>query len=71
MSETLIPTHETFDLWIAGLERAMDAWAARHGERPYGDGSLAETTGLECWRDYYEDGYSPHEAFLEDQSYWD
>jgi hypothetical protein len=65
------PTHETFELWIAELEKKMDDWAAKHGGRPYGDGSLAETTGLECWQGYYDDGYSPSAAFSEDQSYWD
>lgn len=65
------PTHETFEAWIADLEKIMDDWKAKHGERPYGDGTLAATTGLECWQGYYDDAYSPQAAFSEDQSYWD
>lgn len=69
---SLKPTHETFEAWIADLEIIMDEFASEYGGgRPYGDGTLAETTGLECWRGYYDGGYSPREAFDEDQTYWD
>ena len=69
---TLTPTHPTFEAWIADLEIIMDEYAAEYGGgRPYGDGTLAEMTGLESWRGYYDDAYSPREAFEEDQTYWD
>lgn len=65
------PTHNTFESWIADLEKIMDDWGAKHDGRPYGDGPLAETTGLKAWRGYYDDGYSPQDAFSEDQTYWE
>ena len=71
MSEIILPTHETFEAWIVDLEKLMDDWGEKNDGRPYGDGSLAETTGLKCWLSYYKDGYSPHDAFAEDQTYWE
>ena len=62
---------QPFDLWIAELEIVMDEWGKKHGGRPYGDGTLAETTGIECWKPYFDTGYSPLEAFAEDQTYWE
>ncbi len=55
----------------AEFEKYMDALDAEHASRgaPYGDGSLWETTGIECWLSYFEDGYSPAAALDEDQSY--
>ena len=33
----------------------------------YGSGSsLVRVTGLHCWQDYWEEGYSPQEAWDED-----
>jgi len=67
----MTPTHATFEEWITALELVMDDWGAKNDGRPYGSGSLAETTGLDCWRGYYNDGYSPRDAFSEDQTYWE
>lgn len=48
----------------------LDAADAQRG-RPYGEGSLWETTGAECWFTFFEDGYSPKDALAEDESCWD
>ena len=60
-----------FSDWIEELEQVMEAWKAKYGERPYGEPTLEETTGLECWRDAYDLGMSPQQAFDEDRSYWE
>jgi hypothetical protein len=65
------PTHASFAEWIVDLEKIMDGWKEKHGEKPYGDGPLSMTTGLESWRDFYDDGYSPLDAFEEDRTNWD
>lgn len=57
MPETTI----TFDEWLAELD-------ARGGDR-YGAGKVSENTGAECWRGYFDDGYSPQDALDEDWSY--
>jgi hypothetical protein len=51
----------------------MEAMDAEHAKRelPYGDGSLWQTTGAECWFNYFDEGFSPSEAFDEDLSYTD
>lgn len=36
---------------------------------PYGEGSLWQLTGAECWFDFYNDGIEPVAAIEEDQSY--
>lgn len=30
--------------------------------------SYTDDTGIECWCDYYEDGYTPEDAYAEDCS---
>lgn len=35
-------------------------------DRPYGDGSLAESTGIECWYAFFTEGSSPADALHED-----
>lgn len=53
----------TFDEWLERLE-AEDA-----KRQPSNSGwRLVEQTGRECWRAYYDDGYSPLAALLEDWS---
>ena len=49
----------TFEEWIA----ALDAEARRIG---YGSGSYSGMTGLDCWRDAYDDGMTPTDALAED-----
>lgn len=65
------PTHPTFEAWIAELEAIMDDWGKKHEGRPYGNGTLAETTGLSCWMQSYDEGLSPQDAFDEDRDCWD
>ncbi len=47
-----------FDKWL----KELDAVAAKNGQ----EGSLSEQTGKDCWRGYYDDGFSPLDAFIED-----
>jgi hypothetical protein len=37
--------------------------------RPSGPDGCLKNAGTDCRRRYFEDGYSPAEAFAEDQSY--
>jgi hypothetical protein len=37
----------------------------------YGDKGIIEQTGAECWRCYYDDGYTPEDALAEDLSHAD
>jgi len=50
-----------FELWFADLE----AVHKRYGS-PYGEGSLAENTGIECWMTAFEEGMSATDALDED-----
>ena len=50
--------------WFAALKREP------HLEEGYG-GPLQQSTGIGCWFDYYNDGYSTREAALSDMSYWE
>jgi hypothetical protein len=60
-----------FMKWIGRLEKVLKEWGDK-----YGDGSppyslpLADGTGLECWHQMYEEGFTPQEAFDEDRSNW-
>jgi hypothetical protein len=52
----------TFEQWLAQLDEVARA--------SFGfDGPITDDTGAECWRSYYEDGYTPRDALAEDQSY--
>lgn len=53
--------------WIVALEAVMLQHEKTHGWMPYAL-PLAESTGLDCWRGYYDDEYSPESAFSEDLS---
>lgn len=55
---------EAFGKWMAELD---DAHAAI--DSPYGVGSLWQTTGANCWFDYFENEFSPGDALAEDMSY--
>ncbi len=56
--------------WMADLEKIVASFGEQHEGHPYG-GPLIKSTGLWCWLPYFDDGYSPKEAFAEDRSYWD
>jgi hypothetical protein len=51
-------TNFTFWQWLGFLDGAAltCGWKYR----------IVEQTGDECWRDYYDDGYTPLEALTED-----
>jgi hypothetical protein len=63
----------TFEMWLDALEVIMKAWDDKHGNLPY-DLPL-ERTGhpgnVNSWRDSYDDGMTPQEAFDSDQTYWE
>ena len=59
----------TFDMWMERLEAIMREWERAWGNLPY-KLPLAESTGLDCWREMYDDGHSPQAAFWEDQESW-
>lgn len=46
-----------FEIWM----RELEAEHKRDGFA-YGDGSLWEMTGAECWLDYFKDGMTAREA---------
>ena len=50
--------HFTFEQWLGFLDGA--ALTCRWKYR------IAEQTGEECWKGYYDDGYTPLEALTED-----
>ena len=54
-------TRITFEYWLSALDKIAGS--------AYGEGRCSENTGQECWRSYYDLGYSPQAAFDEDQSY--
>ncbi len=50
--------HITFEQWL----EALDAAALTAGFK----GRIVKDTGDDCWRDYYDDGYTPRAALAED-----
>ena len=63
----------TFKDWLASLETVMREWDAKHGNLPY----TLPLTGVDnegnvlCWKDSYDDGMTPEEAFASDRTYWE
>ncbi|MGI9296394.1 MAG: hypothetical protein ACR2QC_00675 [Gammaproteobacteria bacterium] len=53
--------------WVDELEQVILSFEKKSGWRPY-DIPLAVSTGLACWREWYDDGMTPQEAFESDQS---
>lgn len=51
----------SFEQWLGFLDHTAltYGWKSR----------IAAQTGAECWRDYYEAGFTPLEALTEDCSY--
>ena len=50
--------------WFEKLKRVP------HLEAGYGE-PLEISTGMQCWHEYYRDGFSPEDAASEDMSYWE
>jgi hypothetical protein len=49
---------KSFNQWLKQLDRVA---------KEYGyEESMIKQTGTECWRDYFNDGLTPIEAFIED-----
>jgi hypothetical protein len=57
---------ERFEEWMTALGAAH----VKAGS-PYGEMSLWETTGAECWLDYFRDDFAPEDALAEDLSHAD
>lgn len=55
----------SFGKWIIELQ---DEMVRRN--YPYGPKPVAESTGLECWFSYFEDGLCPADALSEDLTSW-
>lgn len=57
------------DEWIPALESVMSDWQKSWGDLPYRL-PLKDSTGLECWRVYYDDCLTAEQAFWADQENW-
>jgi len=53
----------TFGQWCSRLRDIAEVEPHRYGPDPI------RTCGAESWRDYYDDGYSPIQAWREDGAY--
>ena len=51
-----------FEDWISELNKLPNI---------YGPGAVTDHTGVECWRDYYDDDYCPEDALAEDEDHAD
>ena len=65
MSDLFARQKLTFEDWLVRLAAAFAIKAPLEGAGYVND------CGVESWRDYYEDGFSPEDAADEDMSYWD
>lgn len=62
----------SFDAWLGELETIMGLWHLQHGDLPYDlplDRS-ADNGNVLCWRDSYDGGLTPQQAFDYDRTYW-
>lgn len=48
-----------FDEWLALLDGHATVLGGYKG-------SMVEQTGKDCWREFYNDGYTPYDAYVED-----
>lgn len=53
--------HYSFEQWLGFLDHAALSIGFRR--------RLVQDTGTECWRDYYDHGYTAKAALMEDLSY--
>jgi hypothetical protein len=72
-SETPALSTDPFSTWLDQLEAIMRSWHEKHGNLPY---ALPLVRDPKCeavisWRDSYDDGMTPQQAFESDQSYWE
>lgn len=61
----VLPAIDPFSLWL----RELDKEAAARCYGPFSEGSFTLSTGRECWRFYYDEGFSPEHALDEDERY--
>lgn len=54
----------TFDKWLTDLRAVIIADTAYGAPADY-----IEQTGRDCWRDYYEDDFTPEDAWASDKSH--
>jgi hypothetical protein len=68
-----VATGATFNQWLDILEGLMREWDAAHGNLPYElPLDRAEDNGnVLCWKDSYDDGMTPGQAFDSDKTYWE
>lgn len=52
--------HYSFEQWLSLLDHAFLSIGARR--------RIVQDTGADCWRHYYDDGYTVHDTMLEDLS---
>lgn len=60
VSDDATNEHHTFDVWC----QAFDAWYMKTYSANVP--SFTSNTGVECWRESYDSGMTPKEAFEED-----
>lgn len=53
----------SFDEYTAAIDKLARKYDAASDGKPYCD--------PEAWREYYEDGASPEEAWASEMSYWE
>jgi hypothetical protein len=61
------------NIWIDNKTIPFTDWMKaldRHCEK-IGLGAYGSDTGAESWEDYYNDGYNPIDALLNEMSCWD
>ncbi len=75
-------TKLNFEEWCEGVDKAHMYWQKKRHKsdctlmkalgqpepKPTPDYSYTSDTGVDCWRNYYDDNYSPDEAYQEDCS---
>lgn len=64
---------QAFREWLGELNTLMTAWHEKHGNLPYElpINTKANEDNALAWRDSFDDGMTPQEAFDVDQSYWE
>lgn len=67
-----MPQEQTLDFntWIEQLKTVVvESELSEDGKAWYLE--IINPDNLDCWREYYSDGYTPYQAFREDLSYAD
>lgn len=59
--EKITMGNSAFEVWLEELNRVA---RVKYGAST----NLSDDTGESCWRDFYDDNYTPDEAIIEDMS---